>query len=191
MSKANQDFWESRYQTGNTGWDIEAPSPPLMRYCKDLDRSTRILIPGAGTGHDFKSLIALGFSDVSVIDIAAQPIAALKQAYPEHHAFILQGDFFKHTGEYDLILEQTFFCAIDPSLRPAYVRHTHDLLAADGRLAGVLFDRIFDKPGPPFGGERSAYEALFSSIFSEVSITSCEDSIAPRAGAEVFIEAVK
>ncbi|HXH19987.1 MAG TPA: hypothetical protein VNJ07_12995 [Chitinophagales bacterium] len=32
---------------------------------------------------------------------------------------LIHRDFFKHQGRYDLIIEQTFFCAINPKPRPA------------------------------------------------------------------------
>jgi len=66
---------------------------------------------------------------------------------------VLLGDFFNHKGEYDLIIEQTFFCALPPTMRQKYVWKMHELLAKDGILAGLLFNRKFEV-SPPFGGSQ-------------------------------------
>jgi methyl halide transferase len=66
-------------------------------------------------------------------------------AIREEH--LLQADFFelntgkgKHLPEFDLIVEQTFFCAIDPSLRKNYFKKVHQLLKPGGKLVGLLFN---------------------------------------------------
>lgn len=43
-----------------------------------------------------------------------------------------------------VLMEQTFFCAINPSLRKDYVAKMHELLAPNGKLVGVLFDKEFE-----------------------------------------------
>ncbi len=70
-------------------------------------------------------------------------IAQLKEKYLGNTNIIL-GDFFKHKGEYELVLEQTFFCAINPSLRKNYVAKMKELLLLNGKLVGVLFDWQFE-----------------------------------------------
>ena len=87
-----------------------------------------------------------------------------------------------------MIIEQTLFCAITPSMRQKYVQKVHDLLENKGKLVGILFDCSFEN-GPPFGGTKEEYQLLFSKEFKHVEITTCYNSIAPRAGKEVFIKA--
>ena len=82
-----------------------------------------------------------------------------KPNFPENQ--ILHGDFFEHEKSYDLIVEQTFFCAINPELREKYVLKCK-LLNPKGQLLGVLFNRKFEG-GPPFGGNVEHYEKLFNS----------------------------
>ena len=57
---------------------------------------------------------------------------------------IVLGDFFAHKGKYDLIIEQTFFCALPPTMRQKFVWKMHQLLADEGKLAGLLFNRAFE-----------------------------------------------
>jgi hypothetical protein len=99
--------------------------------------------------------------------------------------------FFQHEGQYDLILEQTFFCAINPALRKDYVAKMKTLLMPEGKLVGVLFDKEFDKEGPPFGGCKCEYEPLFKNDFHFKTFEACYNSAKPREGSELFMIAVR
>ena len=109
--------------------------------------------------------------------------------FPESQ--LLSEDFFKLVGQFDLILEQTFFCALPPSARPNYVEKMHELLSKDGQLAGVLFDFPLSEKGPPFGGSKEEYERLFSEKFEIKKLDRCYNSIKPREGSELFIRVLK
>ncbi len=98
----------------------------------------------------------------------------------------MRGDFFTHNGQYDLIIEQTFFCAIDPALRKNYVQKMADLLAPGGTLTGVLFNKHFDFEGPPFGGSKQEYENLFSPFFDIKILETNNHSSPKRKGKELF-----
>jgi hypothetical protein len=97
------------------------------------------------------------------------------------------GDFFEHQGQYDLIFEQTFFCALPPTMRENYVRKMHQLLSVNGKLVGLLFNKTFET-GPPFGGSQSEYNQLFKNNFEFLQMDLCYNSIKPRANSELFIE---
>jgi methyl halide transferase len=186
-------FWNDRYLACDTGWDIGAPSTPLKEYIDQLeDKEQRILIPGAGRAYEAEYLHRNGFRNVFLIDLTDAPYKDLVQRCPEFpREHLLVGDFFRHEGQYDLILEQTFFCALDPSLRPAYVDHMHALLKAGGRLVGVLFGVPLNDDRPPFGGSRENYMELFLPHFPDVRLDPCHNSIAPRAGRELWLRAVR
>lgn len=191
--KSDARYWTDRYRESATGWDIGGPSTPIAEYIDQLDdKSLRILVPGAGYGHEVVYLAEQGFKHVTVVDISPLPIDHLTQRVGEANFNLLMGDFFDHGGQYDLILEQTFFCAIDPSLRGDYVRHCHDLLTDGGKVVGVLFDTDFGgRPGPPHGGSAEEYRALFSKKFSAVEVLPCHNSIPPRSGKEAWLNAIK
>jgi len=104
---------------------------------------------------------------------------------------VIYEDFFNHVGQYDLILEQTFFCAQILERREEYVRHVASLLKRGGRLVGVLFNVDFGKEGPPFGGDENEYRKLFSGLFDIRVMSPCYNSIPPRAGSELFVVMVK
>jgi len=192
MENLSPEFWSDRYQTLNTGWDLGTISPPIKEYIDQLeDKSIRILIPGCGNAHEAEYLYELGFTNVHVLDFVKEPLADFKNRvkdFPEAH--LHQDDFFEHVGQYDLILEQTLFCAIDPSLRQDYVATVNRLLTPKGKLVGLLFNRLFEG-GPPFGGNLNEYQTQFSKVFKCVKMGSCYNSIEPRLGSELFIQIQK
>lgn len=190
-----QYFWEARWKNGYTGWDLGAVSPPLKAYIDQIPlekRHLKILIPGCGNGYEAVCLLENGFTNIAMLDIAPTAIERLRQRLNrevygwEQHLQLICGDFFSFSDKFDLILEQTFFCALDPSLRPDYARKMRELLAPGGKLAGVLFDRDFEG-GPPFGGHSEEYQALFAPYFYIKTLAPCYNSAKPREDAEVFM----
>lgn len=184
----DSQYWNDRYISGATGWDMGEVSPPLKAYIDQVhNRDIRILIPGGGNSYEAAYLAGQAFSDVTVLDIAPVLIEKLRTTFNRTRVKVLEGDFFTHTGTYDLVLEQTFFCAIDPSRRVDYVRHMHSLLHPGGHLVGVLFDRSFPQEGPPYGGSAAEYEELFAPLFDIRVLQACYNSHPARQGSEVFI----
>lgn len=184
------DYWNERYLKQATGWDIGHISDPLKMYFDQLtDKDIRILIPGAGNAYEARYLADKGFTNITVIDIAPSVTATLQAsltAIQQKRITVLTGNFFEHKGSYDLIIEQTFFCAIDPSLRKKYIEKVKSLLTGNGRLVGLLFNRGFEN-GPPFGGSEEEYRQLFSSSLRIRKLEACFNSIPPRAGTELFV----
>lgn len=182
------NYWQQRYQSNETGWDLGAVSPPLKAYMDQLtNKNSRILIPGAGKAYEAEYLFLNGFTQVHVIDFAAEPLVELKNrcpGFPENQLHV--GDFFDLNGEFDLILEQTLFCALDPNLRNNYAEKCASLLSDEGVLAGLLFNREFES-GPPFGGKKEEYAVLFAPYFSKIQMEECYNSLPARAGSELFI----
>lgn len=192
MSHFDAEYWNKRYTSAETHWDMGKVSPPLQAYFDQLtDKNIAILIPGCGNAYEAHYLLNQGFTNVTLIDISAVLIDKLWEQLGvsyEGKVKIINEDFFELKGEYDLIVEQTFFCALDPSLRKEYVHKVHELLKPAGKLAGVLFNREFEgKDEPPFGGTKDEYEKLFSPLFKIKTMEPCYNSITPRAGNELFV----
>lgn len=183
-------YWDKRYTEHQTGWDIGYPSTPLKTYIDQLENKTqRILIPGAGNSYEAIYLAEQGFTDITIIDISAVLTNQLQQkinpvSYPSIH--LLTGDFFDLDQTFDLVLEQTFFCAIHPSLRENYIKKVQSILSGNGKLAGLLFNREFDT-NPPFGGNEKEYRQLFETHLRIKKLEACFNSIPERAGTELFL----
>lgn len=184
----NSHYWENRYLNHETGWNVGKITTPLQTYIDQLeDKTIRILIPGAGNGYEFEYLIQNGFENVFVVDFAATPLENIKKRIPNlDKDQLIHSDFFELEGKYDLIIEQTFFCALEPKLREKYVRKMHSLLNPKGKLVGLLFQFPFTENGPPFGGSIAEYKNLFEPGFSIKCLATAYNSIKPRVNTELF-----
>jgi SAM-dependent methyltransferase len=184
----NAEYWQNRYLNNETGWDVKEITQPLKDYIDQLkDKNLSILIPGAGNGYEYEYLIENGFNNITVIDIAEQPLTNIKNRVKNHVAEnLVCDDFFNHEKKYDLIIEQTFFCALNPSLRDKYVEKMHELLNPKGKLIGLLFQFPLTEEGPPFGGSENEYVKLFSNNFKIRTLETAYNSIKPREGRELF-----
>ncbi len=190
MEKLDAHFWNKRYQSEDIPWDAGSITTPLKDYLSNIsNKSIKILIPGCGQAHEAAFLHQEGFTNVYVCDWAADALKLFHKnnpAFPEEHLLCI--DFFELKIKADLILEQTFFCAINPDLRQNYARKTHSLLNDNGLLAGLLFGIEFDREGPPFGGNVEQYKTLFSPYYKILKMETATNSILPRMGNEVFVE---
>ncbi|SHK86394.1 Thiopurine S-methyltransferase (TPMT) [Chitinophaga jiangningensis] len=184
----DSQYWNDRYLNNETGWDMGQVSPPLKAYIDQVEnKQLRILIPGGGNSYEADYLHQQGFSDVTVLDIAPVVAERLRQRFEGTGIKVVEGDFFVHAAQYDLVLEQTFFCALEPGLRRQYVEHMHRLIVPGGHLAGVLFNWQFPQEGPPFGGDIHEYREIFSPYFELYTMEACYNSHPARQGKEVFI----
>jgi len=187
----NEAYWNRRYEQKQTGWDIGYASTPLITFAESIPKKDiKILIPGCGNAYEAGRLYDLGFQEITLLDIAPALIKVLEERFAHLPIRLITGDFFTHQGHYDLILEQTFFCALDPALRLAYVQKMYELLRPGGMVAGVLFDRDFEG-GPPFGGSKAEYILLLEPYFEIRKMEACYNSIQPRAGTELFFTAIR
>lgn len=189
MMNLNKAYWDKKYALNKTVWDIGYISPPLRAYIDQLtDKEIKILIPGAGNGYEVDYLFYKGFTNIHVIGIASQPLENLKARIPSFpDGQLIQKDFFELENHgFDLILEQTFFCSLEPSYRKAYAMKMHGLLNEKGKLVGLLFDRTFKDGGPTFGGNEGEYRRLFNPYLSIKVLERAYNSIKPRKGNELF-----
>jgi len=187
--KLNKAFWDNKYTNEKLGWDIGYISTPLKDYIDQLaDKNLKILIPGAGNGYEVEYLFNRGFTNIHVVDIARQPLDNLKNRMPHFpDGQLIHLDFFELCeSNFDLILEQTFFCALDPSLRESYAIKMNNLLKEKGKLVGLLFDFPLTEKGPPFGGDIYEYKKLFFGHFKIKTLERAHNSIKPRNGNELF-----
>ncbi|MCU0441846.1 MAG: TPMT family class I SAM-dependent methyltransferase [Bacteroidia bacterium] len=192
----DQSYWNQRYAEAQTGWDIGYPSPALTKFVDGLrDKNQRILIPGCGNAYEAEYLLQHGFNQVTLIDIAPLVVNELKQKLKQYinegRLRVLLGDFFELNETFDTILEQTFFCALPPTMRQNYASHMYSLLAPKGTLAGLLFCFPLTDEGPPFGGSVEEYERYFGPYFEIQKLEACYNSIKPREGRELFVKLMK
>lgn len=184
----DSNYWNNKYINNEHRWDIGYASPAITNYFDNInDKSVKILIPGCGSGYEGEYLIKQGFKNVFLLDISIEAKKRFLERCPNFDNFYIE-DFFSFKGEFDYIVEQTFFCALDPNLREDYAIKMKSLLNYNGKLIGLIFNDKLNKEQPPFGGSRDEYEGVFSPIFNNVNISICKKSIKERMGREFFIE---
>lgn len=194
MENVNQaEFWQQRYEQDSISWDMGQVSPPLKAYIDQLPESAKdqaILVPGAGNAYEVGYLHEQGFTNVTLVDFAPAPIAAFAERYPNFPADkLICADFFELSADkyqFDWVLEQTFFCAINPSRRDEYVEQMAALLKPNGKLVGLLFDKNFGRQEPPFGGTKAEYQQRFEQRFDIEVIEQSDNSHPARQGSELF-----
>lgn len=191
----NKQYWSNRYIQNTTGWDLGKVSPPIKVFVdKLIIKKINILIPGSGNGYEAEYLFLNGYLNTSVVDLAKEPLQNIKKRvanFPEKQ--LIEANFFNlsKNQKFDLIIEQTFFCAINPKLREQYVKMCYSLLNNGGRIVGLLFYDIPLKEDPPFGGDKFEYLKLFEPFFEILIFEKCMNSHSSRMGKEYWIEFTK
>lgn len=190
MNTFTPEYWDERYLQNETGWDIGHISTPLKEYFDQLlDKDVKILVPGAGNAYEVEYLFHHGFKNTYLLDFSKKGIESFTKRYPDFPVNqIIEGNFFEHSGQYDLVVEQTFFSAISLSTRKKYAQQCFDLLKPGGKLVGLLFAHEFDFEGPPYGGTMEEYQKLFSPLFSIEVLKTAHNSIQPRKDRELFFK---
>jgi len=193
--------WEYCYQHGSDGWELGRAPPPLARYLTGqalpLRPGSRALVLGCGRGHEALVLAraaqAIG-AKVVAIDIAptavrltnqAAAAAGLDQWLTAHETDLFAADGREPltSGAYELILEHTCYCAIEPSRRGQYVATLNRLLQPGGRFIGLFY--CHDYPGgPPYGGSTEEVRGRLLQSFTIEHEEVPLDSVLTRAGVE-------
>ncbi|MFT4611001.1 MAG: SAM-dependent methyltransferase [Glaciecola sp.] len=193
MESLDETYWDNRYKQNDIRWDLGEVSPPVKAYFDQIeDKSLHILIPGGGNSYEAEYLFNNGFTNVYVVDLSKTSLRNIKSRVPDFpDSQLIHSDFFELDMMFDLIIEQTFFCALNPNLRPKYVEKMFELLKINGKLVGLLFKLPAMKEGPPFGGHKAVYLSAFKSIFDIQIMENCHNSIASRLGKELFFKVTK
>jgi SAM-dependent methyltransferase len=190
-SVESPDYWENSYRSGRLPWDLGIPAPALTTWlATHPGDGQRAFNPGCGMGHDAVAMTAAGYA-VTANDFAASAAAATRLAADAAglKLEVLQADLFTLTPEnagcYDLWVEHTCFCAIDPAMRKRYVEVAAALLKPAGCLFAVFFTHG-ESGGPPFDVQRAEIESLFSARFEIERLEPVTNSVPSRQGEETL-----
>jgi methyl halide transferase len=192
MNDLNQTYWNNRYVKNETGWDIGYSSQSILNYfLNKIDKNVQIAIPGCGTSYEGYDLWKSGFQNISLLDLAPSAKTEFLNRFPDfpEDKYVVM-NFLDISDTFDFVIEQTFFCALHPSERENYVKKMHSILNKGGILVGLLFG-VEMEGGPPFGGNISEYERLFTPYFDILTLEWCDQSITARAGRELFVQLIK
>jgi thiopurine S-methyltransferase len=191
-SQEIESYWSQRYIDEMTGWDLGVPSKPIASYIDQLKhKNSKILVPGAGNAYEVEYLFQNGFKNTYVMDISELPLQNFQKRVPDFpKSQIIHDDFFEYSEQFDLIIEQTFFCSFPPidNNREKYVQKMSELLKPRGKLVGVWFNIPFsgDLTKRPFGSTKEEYLVLFSKYFEIKAFEEAYNSVENRGGQEFF-----
>lgn len=193
MITLNSEFWNKRYLDKETGWDIGYVSTPIKEYFNQVkNKELKILIPGGGNSYEAEFLFNKGFTNTFLLDYAITPLINFQRRNPKFPSNqLIHRNFFDYQDNFDIIVEQTFFCAINPKLRKKYSEKCNDLLNKKGKIIGLLFDDKLNNEKPPFGGSKKEYKIIFKNLFNIKKMEACKNSIPQRLGKELFINLEK
>lgn len=186
-------FWDERYRSGRTGWDLGMPTPVFRRLAESGKfKPGKMLVICAGRGYDARLFARMGFQ-VTAVDFAEEAVKEMKSLTdPDVSLEVMQADLFDLpvfiSEEFDYILEYTCFCAIDPQHRADYIHSVSSLLKHGGIYIGLAFPIGGRTGGPPFVvAPDELIEPLnelgFELILREVP----EDSVPGREGIEELL----
>ncbi|MGA1227027.1 MAG: methyltransferase domain-containing protein [Tamlana sp.] len=189
----DETFWDNRYKTNDIGWDLGKISTPIKAYIDQLNnKNIKILVPGSGNSYEAEYLFNKGFKNVYVVDLSETALKNLKKRVPSFPSNqLIHKNFFDLNTTFDLIIEQTFFCAINPNLRAKYAQKMQELLNKNGKIVGLLFKVPLNNNHPPFGGNKDEYLNYFKPYFKIEIMEACYNSVESRKNRELFIKLVK
>jgi SAM-dependent methyltransferase len=171
MPGPTREFWEERFEQGNTPWDRGGPAPQLAEWLAAGElRPCRILVPGCGSGYEVAALAAAGF-EVTALDYARPALertrAQLRAAGAS--AELVEADVldWQPASAFDAVYEQTCLCALYPDRWREYADRLLRWLEPSGRLYALFMQ--FPRPaaaqgaieGPPYHCDVNAMRALF------------------------------
>jgi SAM-dependent methyltransferase len=172
MAGPTAEFWEARFEAGQTPWDRGRASPQLAAW---LDagalRPSRVCVPGCGSGWEVAELARRGF-DVTALDYAAAAVERTRALLAKAGlaARVERADVlaWRPDAPLDAVYEQTCLCALHPDHWVAYAAQLHAWLRPGGALfalfmqlsrAGAPDGRI---EGPPYHCDVCGMRALFA-----------------------------
>ena len=181
--------WERHYEEKDLRWDLNEVAPPFTHLWQERKiPPCNAIVPGCGAGHEVIFLAEQGFY-VTAVDYTLGATKLLKENLGKKNLMgeVLRQDFFKleikHNESFDLMLEHTFFCAINPDKRQMYVETAGRILKPEGLLVGLFYETN-EEGGPPFNTQKKDIEKNFSGQFSVESLSKTPHSAEQRKGKE-------
>ncbi len=189
----NCEYWEDIYLKNDTGWDLGSSTPVFEKISSEI-KTGRIIILGCGRGYDAVMFAKKDF-EVTAVDFSPSAINFLNNIVDRQNVLVntIQEDIFslnkKFKGYFDYVIEQTCFCAIDPTRRHEYEALVKTILKDNGRLIGLWYPigKSISEGGPPWGVTIPEIKSVFGRGWSVVEENYPKLSIKKRINKEKLI----
>lgn len=174
MAGPDRQFWQQRFESGQTPWDRGGPHPQLQAW-RDaglMPAGSHVLVPGCGRGHELTVLARAGLT-VTGLDYAPAAVEQARERLqaeaPGLNATVQQADVlnWQPQAPVDLVYEQTCLCALHPDHWRAYADQLQRWIRPGGRLLALFMQARRDSveqgriEGPPYHCDIHAMRALF------------------------------
>ncbi|PRP97545.1 Thiopurine S-methyltransferase [Enhygromyxa salina] len=177
--------WDARYAEGSDEWTLERPPAVLEQLIAGYSERQRVLVPGAGHGHDAFAWARSGH-EVVALDFAPLAVESMRARSRELGVELeaLEADVTAPPaslrGRVDLVWEQTCLCALRPEDRRPYLEAMATLLRPQGSMVALLWNHG-NEGGPPFDMTPVLVERLVAGVFSIRKRERVEDSQSTRS----------
>ena len=170
MAGPTLDFWQARFEMGQTPWDRGGAHPQLLAWLEQglIAAGQAIAIPGCGRGHE---LLALGQAGIATIglDYAPAAVALARERLGSLPGSVEQADVltWQPAAPLDIVYEQTCLCALHPDHWRRYADQLHGWIKPGGLLLALFMQARRDNAatgvveGPPYHGDINAMRGLF------------------------------
>ena len=197
------EFWDDAYRLERDGWDMGTPTPVFVELLnstrgdfteiggpdyRQYDPLPRVAMPCSGRGYDAILFSEFGF-EVTAIDFSEKALESLHEPAAATPALnVLHADMFAmgvtHAAAFDLLVEYTCVCAIDPARRAELVDVMAAMLVPGGHALLLLFPVDGRPGGPPFAIDVEEWNAMMSLHFDKVYDAVPTTSVKPRRDRE-------
>ncbi len=194
IDPSKPEYWEKAYQSADMTWDLGEPTPVFNQWINSERNTLSICVLGAGNGWDALNFAKKGHH-VTAVDFAFSAIKNMRQMAEilAVELDLLHSDIFNigksYHDAFDIVLEYTCYCAIDPGRRIDYINLVDRILKPEGRLVALFFplDKELNDDGPPFGVNLNSTLNMFSKKFTLNKKEIPNLSIKRRIGREMFV----
>lgn len=183
MAGPTLDFWQQRFEKGQTPWDRGTSHPQLQVWLDAgvLQPGQHVLVPGCGNGHELLVLSRHGLP-ARGLDYAPAAVQRARERLEAASAgpapvTVEQADVLTWQPapdeRPDVVYEQTCLCALHPDHWQRYAEQLADWLASGGRLLALFMQARRDSAaqgvveGPPYHCDIHAMRALFPATLWE------------------------
>ncbi len=203
MHHNSAEYWEKRWQDGQTGWDLGTVNPVLAAELQhpNLLHPTQpdqhILVPGCGSGYEVEMLAKAGWY-VTAVDIASEPLRRLEDRLSleasdiQQRVRVMQEDILSFPKVFDnafhAVWEYTCYCALPPAFRDVYAQTIKRVVKPGGNVFFLFFPiGTLSQEGPPFAVEEQRDIQRFTHLGFSTSLQSHQSSHPARAKREKFL----
>ena len=170
MVGPTQDFWQARFENGQTPWDRGGAHPQLLAWLEEglIGAGMTIAIPGCGRGHELLALGQVGIAAIG-LDYTPAAVAIARERLDSLPGSVEQADVltWQPAAPLDIVYEQTCLCALHPDHWRRYADQLHGWIKPGGLLLALFMQARRDGAatgvveGPPYHGDINAMRALF------------------------------